>query len=79
MKSGYTTVIPSVKNQWVKPGEAVASTPKRNIQAHAVHLVGSAGGSVLRAAPTQPNHHRRSLSTTIDAFEPSIERETAAI
>ena len=45
----------------------------------ALHLVGSAGCSLIWAAQTDWNHHRRSLSTIIDAFEQSIEQKTAAI
>ena len=43
----------------------------------ALHLVRSYGCSLLWATQTDQNHHGRSLSTTIDAFEPSIEGKTA--
>ncbi|UYV76964.1 hypothetical protein LAZ67_14002591 [Cordylochernes scorpioides] len=41
---------------------------------YAVYLVGPA-----RSAKTEQKYHRRGLLKTIDAFEPSIARKTAAI
>ena len=71
---------PKRKKSWVKPGEAVASTPKRNIHGSKLMLCiwWDQLGVVYYELP-QLNHHRRSLSTTIDAFEPSIKRKMAAI
>ena len=46
---------------------------------HALHLVGSAGCSLLWAAQINWNHHGRLLSTTIDASELSIEERMVAI
>ena len=71
---------PKHKKSWVKPGEAVASTPKRNIHGSKLMLCiwWDQLGVVYYELP-QLNHHRRSLSTTIDAFEPSIKRKTATI
>ena len=40
--------------------------------------MGSAGCSLLWAAQTNWNHHGRLLSTTIDAFEPSIEEKNGS-
>ena len=48
-------------------------------QVSALHLVVSAGCSLFWVAQAERNHHGRSLSTTIDAFEPKIEGKTAAI
>ncbi|GBM07867.1 hypothetical protein AVEN_96486-1 [Araneus ventricosus] len=48
-------------------------------QAHALYLVGSAGCSVLWAAPTQRNHLWGKHPTTIDAIKPSIAAETARL
>ena len=48
-------------------------------KAFALHLVESAGWSLLWATQTDQNHLRRSLSTTIDVFEPSIEEKMATI
>ena len=45
------------------------------LEASALHLVESEGCSLLWAAQTDRNHHRRSLSITIDAFEPSIKEQ----
>lgn len=41
--------------------------------------MGSAKYSLLLAAQTELNHHGRSLSITIDEFEPSIEEKPAPI
>ena len=50
-----------------------------DIQDHALYLVEPARRSVLWTVKTDWNTHRRSVSNAIDAFEPSIERQTAAI
>ena len=54
-------------------------TEYSRLQGHALYLVGPARRSVLRTVKTDWNNHRRSVSNAIDAFEPSIERQTAAI
>lgn len=65
---------PKRRKSWGKPGHASTSMAKPNIhEANAVHLVGSAWSNLLRTTPTQSNRHRRTLPTTTDAIEPSIE------
>ena len=44
-------------------------------KASALHLVGSAGYTLLWAAQTNWSHPERSLSTTIYVFEPTIEEK----
>jgi len=80
IKNGYATIIRS-KKSWCRLGESSTSTAKPNSwrQAHAVYLMGSAGYSVLWAAPIQRNHHWRTLPTTINAIEPSIEAKMARL
>ena len=79
-KNGFITIIPSAENH----GEFPAMLPRRwpnrifTPQNHALYLVG-ARRSVLWTVKTDWNNHRRSVSNAIDAFEPSIERQTAAI
>jgi len=52
-------------------------TEYSRLQEHALYLVGLARRSVLWTVKTDWNNHRR--SNAIDAFESSIERQTAAI
>ncbi|UYV66865.1 hypothetical protein LAZ67_4003150 [Cordylochernes scorpioides] len=46
---------------------------------YAVYLVGLARSGILLAATTEQKYHRGGLLKTIDTFEPSIARKTAAI
>ena len=48
-------------------------------QSYALHLVGPARCAVLWAFETELNHHRGLVSNAIDAFDPSIEEETATV
>jgi len=70
---------PSVEDCGVSPTMHQHRQQSRISMHSALYLVGSAGSSLLWAAQTERNHHGRSLSTTIDAFESSIEGKTAAI
>jgi len=88
MKSGYSMISLSVENRGVSPAiHQHQQSAKPNIHGSKLLLciwylggrIGSAGCSLLWAAQTERNYHGRSLSTTIDAFEPSIEGKTAAI
>ena len=54
-------------------------TEYSRLQGHTLYLVGPTRRSVLWTVKTDWNNHRRSVSNAIDAFEPSIERQTAAI
>ena len=60
------------------PRHASTSTARPNIHgtSYALHFVGPAHCDILWAVKTEWNHHRRSVSKAIDAFEPSIEEET---
>ncbi|GBL77755.1 hypothetical protein AVEN_152968-1 [Araneus ventricosus] len=48
-------------------------------QAHSLYFGGTAGYSVLWAAPIQRNHHWGMLQRTTDAIELSIEAKTARL
>ena len=48
-------------------------------QGQALHLVRPARYGVLWAVKTEWNHHRGFVSNAIDAFQPSIEGETATV
>ena len=54
-------------------------TERSRCQGYALRLVGPAGYSVLWAVDTEWNHHRRSVSNAMDAFNPSIKEETATV
>ena len=67
-KNGSTTIIPSAKNH----GECPDMPPRR--RSDWIFMVPR-----LCSAETEWNHHRRSVSSPIDAFKPSIEEETATV
>ena len=78
MKNRYTTITLSVENLGVSPAMHQHRRQSR-ISMVPSYWFPPAGSSLLWAAQTKRNYHRRSLSTTLDAFEPSIEGKTAAI
>ena len=68
------------KQKIIVPGFHVdGQTEYSRLQGHALYLVRPARRNVLWTVKTDWNNHRRSVSNAIDAFEPSIERQTAAI
>ena len=71
------------RKSWGVPGHASivdGQTEYSRLQGHALYLVRPARRSVLLwTVKTDWNNHRRSVSNAIDAFEPSIERQTATI
>lgn len=54
-------------------------TQYSHLQDHALHLVRPDLHSLLLDVEIECNNHRRSLSTINHAFDPNIERQTAAI
>ena len=71
---------PKRRKSWGVPGFHVdGQTEYSRLQGHALYLVGPARRSILWTVKTDWNNHRRSVSNAIDAFESSIERQTAAI
>ena len=74
---------PKRRKSWGFPGHAFTSTAKPNIHGSKVMLCiwWDQLDVVMRlwTVKTDWNNHRRSVSNAIDAFEPSIERQTAAI
>ena len=75
MKSGYTTITQSVEDCWVSL--AMHQHRWQNhyswLEASVLHLVSSAGCSLLWAAQTCWKHHGSLLSSTIDApYSPDI-------
>ena len=53
--------------------------PAKICQGYALHLVGPLRCGVLWSVETEWNYHMGSVSDAIDAFEPSIEGETATV
>ena len=74
------------KKYCAKPGQSLPSTLNINTTAeyswfedHALYLVRSKGSCLLWAIETWRFHYERSVSATIDSFEPCIARKTAEI
>jgi len=70
MENGYTTITLSVEKRGVSPTiNIVGKAEYPWFEASALHLVGSAGRSLLLAGQIERNHHGRMLSTTTDELE----------
>ena len=82
MKSGYSTTIPRRKNTTLSPVNR-CHRPQHQYHgskiSHALYLVWPKGSYLLWAAETWRFHYERSISATIDSFEPCIARKTAGI
>ena len=81
MKSGYTTIIQSVENRGVSPAkhQHILKTKYPWFGASSLYLMGSAGHNLLWDTQTESDYLRGLLLTSIDAFELSPKRKTAAI
>jgi len=85
MRSGYSTTTPRRKNTTLSPVNPVAidfniNTAEHSwFEDHALYLMGPKGSCLLWAAKNWRFHYGRSVSATIDSFEPCIARKTAEI
>ena len=79
MRSGYSTTIPRRKNTTLSPVNRCHRPQHQyyghsRFEDHTLYLVGPKGSCLLWAAETWRFHYGRSVSATIDLFEPLREK-----